>query len=139
MNIINSKARKPVVILSAELSNSNAIINKQKTSSLKGLLERSGLPFKPVEGCYKDSKEVSFVVEVENRDEIRLVQDFSKLYGQESFLLIDESRDVTLIFNADESENRSLGKFVAVGKAEALVEDSYTYCVETDTYFVCRF
>ena len=137
MNILNNKTKKELIILSAELQNSNRIINEQKTSSLRGLLERSGLAFKEVEGAYNTHREVSFVVEVEGNAEIKLVREFSVLYGQESFLHLDKSRKARLVFNGGKAF-KIIGTFQAVPMVEALASDSFTYCEQTKAYFICK-
>lgn len=139
MILENNKAKNKsaLIILSAELNTSNNIVNEQKTSSLRGLLERSGLAFKVVEGAYNTYREVSFVVEVKNIDEVKLIRDFSLLFKQESFLHLDENRKARLVFNGGKGFE-VVGKFQAVPMSEALASNSFTYCAEMNEYFICK-
>lgn len=138
MNLQNSKTRKDFIILSAELADSNSTVNDCKTESLRGILGRSGLAFKEIEGCYKDSREVSFLVEFDTKEERNLIKSFSWLYNQESFLLVNGKREATLIYNNRDRQNEDLGTFRGVSMVEALQCESYSYCALLDTYFTCK-
>ena len=61
MNINNQ-----VIILSAELSDLNVEENLKRSINLGACLEDLNLNFSKVQGCYKGTKELSFMVLINN-------------------------------------------------------------------------
>lgn len=134
MNNID-KLCKPFAILSAELKGADN--NVFRSLELKTLLEESGLRFKPVQGCYKGILEDSFYVELDSQDDINTVYTLANYFGQESFLLVNDQRTAILYSCSDQNPTK-LGKFTQVSEFIAKTEESYTYDIVNNGYYICK-
>jgi len=114
-----------VVILSAELGNLCPIENSNRTRILRHCIEDCKLSFGEAQGVYKGGSEASFVVIVNNDDEIQALKDFAfKNFGQESVLYQDANQEAYLVFTDNSTER--LGRLQQTTKEVAENLDNYT-------------
>lgn len=100
-------------------------------------LEKLGIPYKQIVGCYKGVMEISYIVSYRYRFDI---EDMFKC--QESILLLSERdarsrREAFLDFGVPGMEEY-LGKMHSVGHSYAIQQDAWSYDPETDKYFVAE-
>ena len=113
------------VILSAELATNSEAANTMATRNLVSCLVDLGLKYKIVTGCYKGSKEVSFMVMTPCEETFETVKDLGlKSFNQESILFRDYTGDVALYYNNGDYEQ--LGTFTQVSEEEAENVDAFT-------------
>jgi len=108
---------------------------------LKGLGFVRGWVYKPVkqvEGVYKGRVEDSFLIILDNPEEIH--NDMARVMllaegcGQETVLYSDDKRNTWLI-DVNTKERTPMGKLTEVTKEQALAQDSYTYIPYTKNYW----
>ena len=116
---------RQVVILSAELGNLCPVENSNRTRILRHCIEDCRLSFGEAQGVYKGGSEASFVVIVNNDDEIQALKDFAfKNFGQESVLYQDANQEAYLVFN--DNSTKRLGRLQQTTKEVAENLDNYT-------------
>lgn len=119
------KQLQEFIILSAELSTLGHKENNERSFRLFNCLKDLNINFKPVEGCYKGSSEISFLVIVKDEAEIEAIKDLGlKSFEQDSILFRDFKGNTELHFGSGAVE--SLGKFKKVPRHEAVHEDAFT-------------
>lgn len=118
-------------IISAYRPDRDFVSNRIAHDALRQLLQVAGYGIKQVDGVYKGQKEKSFVV-VGATD--NAILSLAWTFSQESVLKLHGDRHADLLYTNGVVE--PLGKFVAVGQAEALKHDSYTYCPVNDTFYI---
>ena len=124
---------KQVVILSAENSTNTFEGNRQRTTTLEGMLEDIGLPFERATGVYKGQREASFVVIVRDETDIDILKGFAfNNFNQEAVLLQDSNQEAHLIFRNGSSER--LGRLEQVSEEIAMSQDSFTLL--NDSYYI---
>lgn len=124
---------KQVVILSAENSTNTFEGNRQRTTTLEGMLEDIGLPFERATGVYKGQREASFVVIVRDETDIDILKGFAfNNFNQEAVLLQDANQEAHLIFRNGSSER--LGRLEQVSEEIAMSQDSFTLL--NDSYYI---
>lgn len=99
------------------------------------LLSR-GILFKQLEGCYKDQREVSFLVDAGRVQEVR-----AHWVKQECILILStpdaRNRCLATLEYAD-GRQEVIGVFRPVPKDEALWQDAWTYDPQQGVYFAVR-
>jgi hypothetical protein len=119
---------KEFIILSAELTTSNH--NDARTARLENMLVDLKLSYKRVEGVYKGTSEVSFMVIVKDEAEIQTITDLGLItFAQESVLFRDLHGNAKLVYK-DGEEN--IGTFKQVDDVINL--DAYT--IVNNNYWV---
>lgn len=127
------KQLQEFIILSAELSTEDNLENAIRTERLAMMLEDLHLPFKVIEGVYKGTSEVSFMVTVKNESEYETVKDLGlKTFGQESVLFRNLHGLAFLVYGNGKLE--SIGRFQQVND----VEKEESYSVVDGNFWVCR-
>jgi hypothetical protein len=117
--------QQQVLILSAELTKNSHETNCEVSMNLFNNLKDLGIKFKPAEGYYKGSREISFVTLPKNDTEIQVLKDFAfKNFDQESVLLQDANGVTELIYNDGKTER--LGRLRQVNPKFLEGLDSYT-------------
>lgn len=110
-------------------------VNLGAHENVKQYLEAINIPFKEVQGFYKNTEELSIVV---IGDHESLVQDLASQYGQESYLFVDQHGFSTL-HKPNGEHLESLGVFTEAKTMDEIVTlDSYTYSPETKQFYYCK-
>ena len=125
---------KRFFIFSACRDNLDVNSNKQRTMEVARFLEESNVNFAFVQGVYKGSHEVSFMVL--DHDQEGLVSCLCGLYNQECYLYRDNENEGFLVYPDNRKE--SLGKAKEVTREDLKGLDSYTMLPNGDgtkTYF----
>ena len=122
-----------VVIFSVERTNLSKVENAKRTNDIKHLLSEFSTDFKLLEGWYKGTKETSFLVLEKECPSHRLI---FNAYDQECYLLLDVDKEAFLVYRG--GKKTSIGYFKETDKLIAQKQDSYTYDVETDKYYICQ-
>lgn len=112
---------QPIVIISAELPNSDRYLNQDRTNRLRSRLLEMGLPFDGVKGVYKGTTENSFLVVTQD---VEAMKKLAREFSQEAILSSDANRNSTLHFT--KGEDVAVGKLKQVSKEEAMLLDNYT-------------
>lgn len=127
---------KEIIILSAELSTLSEFENTMRTNQLNNSLKSLGVSFKEIQGYYKNTKETSFVVVLDNNTNLKTIQGLASHFNQECILFSDSDRVSKLVYpNGNET---SIGTLKSVSKFEATKHDNYSYCSDLDQYFICN-
>ena len=127
--------RKPLIVASAERSNLSGSINGLRTASAIEWLVDSEIPFKEVEGVYKNTIEASFVIEPRNESEYhKIIAVFLDHYEQECVMLLDEWRNATLRYDLFGDRDESIGKLKSSTEFPWFV-DAHTFCKKTGMYY----
>jgi len=108
--------------------------NQAAHAYLKAELDHHNIGYKTVAGKYKGFEEQSLVVV---GAWTALLLDLADDVGQECILMLDANREAYLLY-VDGDEQEHIGSWVTASKAEALAEDSWTYCPALDSYYVVR-
>jgi hypothetical protein len=111
----------PIVIISAEIANSDRYLNQDRTNRLRNRLLEMGLAFDGVTGVYKGVTENAFLVVTKD---VEAMKKLAREFSQERILSSDANRMSTLHFI--KGEDMSLGKLKQVTKEEAQALDNYT-------------
>ena len=127
---------KPFYIISAESTNRGKVDNDRASEALLHQFALKELPSKEVVGCYKGTKERSFVVHCSQNDALELAIHFQ----QESVLFVDQFRNASLLYTdplrtPGEYPIEPIGRFEACTKEEALASDGYTQDPTHDNYY----
>lgn len=108
--------------------------NLISTTKIMTLLNKTGVEFQNVEGCYKGTKELFFVLDLRM---LPVAKELAVMNNRESILTIDTMGDVMLHYMPVTLEqDLPLGKFISVSKEVALAQDAYTYDLK-GTYYIC--
>lgn len=106
-------------------------------------MNKAGIPFKTVLGCYKGAQEVSFVV---SADDAEAIGEAGFLKDQETILELGpcdarDRRPARLIalnpHGCGGTEQCQLGLFQEVPESTAKAQDGYSYDPTTGKYFAC--
>ena len=127
--------KTPMIFISAELTTNTKLENDVATATLKRYLKDNGKTFGTYQGRYKGANEVSFGVFATEKD-TEFFLDAAKVFGQDSVLKLDASREGELIFSSGQVE--PIGKMQSITEAEALKQDNFTKCITTGNYFNFR-
>lgn len=125
-----------MIFLSAELTTNTKDENNKATASLKRYLKDNDRTFGEYLGCYKGSLETSFGVLVSTDEDKQFLLDAAKVFGQESILFIDKSRQGMLQFTSGQREK--IGQLKLIPQKTALELDNYTQCKKTGNYFTFK-
>ena len=113
-------------ILSAELSNLSEKINRQRGLQLFKALKYHGFDFRAAEGCYKGSKEFSFMVWVDTPEQASIIKRLAfNVYKQEAILVISDKNECSLLFN-DRKTLDYIGMWTEVSEEEARACEAFT-------------
>jgi hypothetical protein len=119
---------KPFVILA---------LNKETAWEDRKILNSRKLKHKWVWGAYKSQIENSYVVPFRDAEHLNDIMRIARYHNQESILIVDSERNAKLYYlETDKTED--LGQFKAVSKSEAYQHDSYTFDLDTETYYICK-
>ena len=131
MNIV-----RQVVILSAFQKNLDIAKNVAHSTDLRAFLDNYDMTYKHAIGVYKGDSETSFVVIVENEEQINKLRTVAfKQYNQESILLQDSNQLARLEFS--DGTTVELGKLVETTSQIAKQKDAYTF-VDGKYYITTR-
>jgi hypothetical protein len=109
-------------IFSTEFYKNTSKENEQSTSHTKKILEKSGIPYKILDGVYKGVSETSFLVNAKYENQ---VMELAKAAKQESVLFVDINRNAYLIY-LDNNKTEKLGILTRVSEDKALTLDAYS-------------
>lgn len=113
------------IILSAELDTLTELENNRRTANLASCLRELNLNHKVIEGCYKGSTEISFLVTFKNEDEYNTIKDFGLVnFSQDSILVRNYKGEASLVYG--NGNTVSLGKFKQVSEEEATKQDAFS-------------
>ena len=135
--IINKYGQRELFVFSTFVEYRTLEENIKAFKEVKQLLIDSNIKFKIVKGCYKDNKELSFVVM--DIDEVA-VMTLCRQFNQESCLWILPEINGTRychFLGTDDSLSEKF-KLIAVSKKEATKSSGYTYCPKTRTYYITQ-
>lgn len=125
--------RNKFIILSAFRTEADAVTNYHKHAVTAATLANYGFGFKQVEGVYKGSKELSYVVVYYTPEQRQFLIDMANSLEQEAVLDVDSQRDAVLVYaNGD---MQPVGRFASVGEAKALTLDGYTR--DGEDFYAC--
>ena len=125
---------KKCVILSAELSTLDDKINRQRTTTMHGFLEKNKIPFKELIGFYKGHRESSVLIELTDKFDFKACQNIAEWYDQETILELDESRNAILC-DVGFHFGTPIGKLKAISFKQAQKLDAWSYCPMNDQYY----
>lgn len=113
------------VFISAEYYKNDEVTNAVYTKFLAKQLRNYGLRFEVAEGCYKGTKEVTFIVNLSNDSDFVKTMKLGAMYNQESILVVDKSNRATLIY-VNNGRSEYLGKMVSSLSLNESKVDAYT-------------
>lgn len=122
-----------MIIFSVFNSYNDYATNLKQHQGVIDYLNAKSIKFTQVIGYYKKDKELSFIIDDKDREEVEHI--FST-YNQDSILHIDENRYATLLYNNGIVE--SVGRWSRVSIDRAQQYDSFTYNPETQQAFICE-
>ena len=94
-----------------------------------------GKSVKKLTGCYNGKTEHSYLVVLDNEEDLILVRDLAAIYNQESILYVDNEREAKLHYLSQPSQKR-LGRWSNVSAPVAISSDCYTFDPATGRYYV---
>lgn len=119
------------------LSNEQNHANHEKAIEM---LERDNVRFQVVNGVYKGTKELVFLMsstDVNTHDQnLTVAYMLGFLFNQES--LLEVHNDSTAVLHYLGGNSKQIGSFTQVEQIEALNHDSYTFEPITNRYFVVK-
>jgi hypothetical protein len=118
---------QPIVIISAELANSDRYLNQDRTNRLRSRLLEMGLAFDGVKGVYKGVTENSFMVVT---SDVEAMKKLAREFSQESILSSDANRNTTIHFT--KGEDVAVGRLKQVTKEETSSLDNYTIVLDNN-------
>ena len=130
---MNVQNKKPIIIFSVDQSNVGGLTNEGSREYVRDTLKNLGISFKEVEGSYKGSYEVSFVV-INTLANFSVVKKLAEAHSQES-ILIRNSLGYAELFFLKTKDVVKLGQFEQVTKQYALSKDAWTFDYENDQYY----
>ena len=107
--------------------------NQSRTDELESRLLNEDFAYDAAEGCYKDEREASFVVQVRSFPEVLELMKMSQDFQQESVLLVDARGKGYILFN-DARGMVALGKF-NTAYTDPLSDYVDAYTKIGDTYY----
>ena len=115
-----------VVILSAERSENTFEGNRQRTETLKAILQDINVEFSEATGVFENGPEEQTIVAIIKDDaELEAIKDFAfKSFNQDAILHQDANQEAYLISN--KGETTRLGRLQQVSKEVALSTGNYT-------------
>lgn len=117
--------KQRVVILSAELSENSSKRNVMCNENLELCLQECNFKYKNAIGVYKGHKENSFVVIVNNNEDIETLKDFAfKNFDQESILETDIKGNAYLTYQ--DNTSKIVGRLEQTSKDVAISKNGYT-------------
>ncbi len=133
LNKNNRDQKQAFLLISAEVSYLTKETCKERTNSLKEMLNTLNLSYKQVVGHYYGSAEISFMVPVDSKLAAEIITErmFNR-FEQESTLYVDAKRNAELWFDG---HNQSIGKFHAT--PPALAKQCQSYTQDGDNYYTC--
>jgi hypothetical protein len=133
--------RTPFAILSAERTEYTPEINDWRTRSLEAQLTHRDLSPVQIEGCYKGTREKSFLIAVPGGEAgyafQTMIPQLARRWGQESWLYVDANRLASLHF-CDERPTLILGQWWNAAPLEAKAKDAYSYLPDDGQYYIVR-
>lgn len=140
----HNKISTELIIFSVFQSDLSIRENINNHDKIKNKLKKIGIPFKEIEGVYKNSKELSFVTIIKKGiSDSKDIKDIAKEFNQECILSLGEIivhglRKATLQYiNAEyRTAGKDIGYFRQRAKEIAQKEDCYTFDPVTGNYFI---
>jgi len=116
-----------LIILSAELSSATFSGNRQRTETLRGMLEDLNLEFVEAVGYYEGSEEKSFVVFYKDQAEYEAVTDFAfKNFHQDAILHQEDGKSFLVSQGLYTRTTKFVGELVAVNPKETERLENFT-------------
>lgn len=128
MNILSK-----FVILSAFKDSLSTEANMHRHAVVEETLTNNGYGFKQVEGVYKGTSELSYVVVYHTPAQYQFLLNLAKALEQECILDVDSQRDATLVYTTGDIV--PIGRFLNVGEMQAKSMESYTR--DGENYYAC--
>lgn len=116
---------EPVIIFTAWRADKPTQVNRDSVAYVKSALDARGIAYRSAQGCYKGETEPAIVVYGYNDAERATVQEFARLFEQESLLLVDANRAARLE-SPDGELIETLGIFRNVPEGAARSCDAWT-------------
>lgn len=96
---------------------------------------------KKVKGCYKDQMEDAYILVLtcNFQEDLKLIDRLERLckhYNQESYLIVEENRDASLVYLDGGGKIERIGKFVRSNPAEAISLGNWT--LDGSTFWICK-
>lgn len=101
-------------------------------------LNRAGLRWKELQGCYKGIPERSFLIVDSHSIVEGMVLEYASKYSQESYLKVDADCRTAWLVLWQNNTRVKLGKFDEVSKAVALAASAYTFDPSTKRYYLAK-
>lgn len=122
---MTKKTHQQVVIISAQRTDLSQDLNTRLHLLLGDLISDMNVPYNEAKGVYKDVKEDSYVVIVNNNDELETLEKFAfDNFNQESILYQDVTGTARLIFK--NGDTVKVGKLQKVNKNDSTTLNNYT-------------
>ena len=124
------------VILSAELDKLQTFENRLRTESLGNDLKALNFEHTRCQGKYKGKFEESYVVIVNDAQDLSTLLSLSDQYGQECLLYVNKSREA---FYANiKGQREKLGYLLPVNEVDAKKSEGFTYVPSLDQYYTVK-
>jgi len=120
-----------MIIFSVFNSYNDDATNLKQHKDVKKYLTSKRIPFIEYQGCYKNIKELSIMINDSNREQVEFLFD---LYNQESILHLDFDWNAKLLYNDGRVE--PLGVWQRVPKHVAEQHDAYSIDLDTNETFI---
>jgi hypothetical protein len=105
-------------------------VNEFHHSQTEQVLNQMGIPYKVVEGRYKNALELSFIVSAKYRD---LVTKLVHTYNQESYLEQVSDGQCFLVYKDGTSEH--IGELRSISEEQAMRSEFWTFDPESAIYY----
>lgn len=109
-------------------------LNLNDIKAERKILKEAGLSIKTCLGSYKGKVNPSYLVTLDDINDLDVVLKIAKDHNQETVLLVDSNRKADL-FYLNNSNIDSLGEFKVISKTDALQLEEFTYDPATNTYW----
>jgi cold shock protein len=137
----NMRTQSNHVFVSVYLASKSLEVNKVNHDKARLLLEREGRNVRVVNGSYKGTRELSFLLSsdsaADHADNLDIALQLGLLFSQKSVLEVCNDNTAYLHFINNASIEK-LGIFTEVNKELAIDSDAYTHEPVSDRYFVVR-
>lgn len=111
-----------IIFISAEKSNKRPIENQTRTKALHSLLQARNYDFTDCLGVYQGHKELSFLVNIETKAELKSIHGIAKMFDQDCILVVDNHNEVAYLLNNNGSK-QIIGKGLVEVNKDNLIGD----------------
>lgn len=123
-----------LILFSVELSTNNRLDNQINTDQVINWLTLNNVPFQRVNGVYKGTSEVSFIVPMRYKRQIEAI---ARDYNQESILLRHHDLSCELQY-LKTGQLEQIGQWTEIKYHEKHQYDGYTEEIETNRFFTVK-